>query len=169
QKPLGRQLVLQGECQRQLSDGGADPDAGAGRMTAAPAGGAETSPILMPGGGVARRPLHFIVMADCSGSMKGEKMQALNYALRSMLPHLLSWEADQLQAQLLIRALAFATRPDAPVLVAENIDDIVDRLVTASIAVSRMSEVGADRGALGQRLLREGPDPGADFLDDSIL
>src|SRR5208282_899522 len=36
---------------------------------------------LMPGGGVARRPLHFIVMADCSGSMKGEKMQALNYAL----------------------------------------------------------------------------------------
>src|ERR1039457_3567295 len=80
-------------------------------MTAAPAGGAETSPILMPGGGVARRPLHFIVMADCSGSMKGEKMQALNYALRSMLPHLVSWESDQLQALLLIRVLAFATVP----------------------------------------------------------
>ena len=58
-------------------------------MTSAVAAGAETSQILMPGGGVARRPLHFIVMADCSGSMKGEKMQALNYALRSMLPHLL--------------------------------------------------------------------------------
>jgi hypothetical protein len=29
---------------------------------------------------VARRPLHFIVMADCSGSMKGEKMQALSRA-----------------------------------------------------------------------------------------
>ncbi|MGA2827265.1 MAG: hypothetical protein ABSF03_14225 [Streptosporangiaceae bacterium] len=80
-------------------------------MTSAVAAGAETSQILMPGGGVARRPLHFIVMADCSGSMKGEKMQALNYALRSMLPHLLSWEGDQLQAQLLIRVLAFATRP----------------------------------------------------------
>src|SRR5260370_20285906 len=66
---------------------------------------------LMPGGGVARRPLHFIVMADCSGSMKGEKMQALNYALRSMLPHLVDWERDQLQAQLLIRILAFATVP----------------------------------------------------------
>src|SRR5712692_10521744 len=66
---------------------------------------------LMPGGGVARRPLHFIVMADCSGSMKGEKMQALNYALRSMLPHLVAWEQDQLQAQLLIRILAFATVP----------------------------------------------------------
>src|SRR5260370_13471703 len=66
---------------------------------------------LMPGGGVARRPLHFIVMADCSGSMKGEKMQALNYALRSMLPHLVDWERDQLQAQLLIRILAFASAP----------------------------------------------------------
>src|SRR5260370_6802221 len=67
---------------------------------------------LMPGGGVARRPLHFIVMADCSGSMKGEKMQALNYALRSMLPHLVDWERDQLQAQLLIRILAFASAPN---------------------------------------------------------
>ena len=66
---------------------------------------------LMPGGGVARRPLHFIVMADCSGSMKGEKMQALNYALRSMLPHLVAWERDQIQAQLLIRILRFATEP----------------------------------------------------------
>jgi hypothetical protein len=78
---------------------------------------------LMPGGGVARRPLHFIVMADCSGSMKGEKMQALNYALRSMLPHLVDWERDQLQAQLLIRILAFASAPNwyvaDPVPVAE--------------------------------------------------
>jgi uncharacterized protein YegL len=215
---------------------------------------------LMPGGGVARRPLHFIVMADCSGSMKGEKMQALNYALRSMLPHLVDWERDQLQAQLLIRILAFATAPqwyvanplpvaqlsahwrnleytpmgrtnmgpafravaevlspdrlerralrpaillvtdglptdppggfesglaalmdtaagrsalrlavaigrdansepldrfrspEVPVLVADGTDEIADRLVTASIAVSRMSEIGADRGAVAEQL-----------------
>ena len=43
----------------------------------------------MPGGGVARRPLHFIIMGNCSGSMKGPKIQALNTALRAMLPHLL--------------------------------------------------------------------------------
>jgi hypothetical protein len=36
------------------------------------------SDALMPGGGVARRPLHLIIMGDCSGSMKGPKMQALN-------------------------------------------------------------------------------------------
>lgn len=221
----------------------------------------------MPGGGVARRPLHFIVMADCSGSMKGEKMQALNYSLRSMLPHLLAWETDQLQAQLLIRILAFASSPawfvrepvpvaelsshwrnleyvpmgrtnmgpafravaemlsperlerralrpaillvtdglptdppggfeqglgallrqvagrsalrvavtigrdansepldrfrsaDVPVLVADSTDEIADRLVTASIAVSRMSEIGVDRGALANQLLSAVPAP----------
>ncbi len=241
----------------------------------------------MPGGGVARRPLHFIVMADCSGSMKGEKMQALNYALRSMLPHLLDWERDQLQAQLLIRILAFASAPnwyvadpvpvaelsarwrnleyvpmgrtnmgqafravaealgparlerralrpaillitdglptdppggfeqgleallnvpagrsalrlavaigrdassepldrfrshDVPVLVADGTDEIADRLVTASIAVSRMSEVGANREALAEQLLHAGPqlnsgpvqprEPGKFSIDDSIL
>jgi uncharacterized protein YegL len=232
---------------------------------------------LMPGGGVARRPLHFIVMADCSGSMKGEKMQALNYALKSMLPHLDVWEREQLQAQLFIRILAFATVPrwhvpdptpvadlgaswrdleymprgltnmgaafrvvadvlgpdrlerralrpaillitdglptdppgafedglaellataagrsslrlavaigrdanseplnrfrtaDTNVLVADTIDDIVDRLVTASIAVSRMSEVGVDRGALANQLLRSASDRGASRIDDTIL
>src|SRR5262245_14685772 len=215
---------------------------------------------LMPGGGVARRPLHFIVMADCSGSMKGEKMQALNYALRSMLPHLIDWERDQLQAQLLIRILSFASAPawtvpdpvpvaqlsshwrnleympmgrtnmgpafravaevlsperlerralrpaillvtdglptdppggfegglaalmemaagrsalrlavaigrdansepldrfrspEVPVLVADGTDEIADRLVTASIAVGRMSEVGVNRNALAEQL-----------------
>jgi uncharacterized protein YegL len=215
---------------------------------------------LMPGGGVARRPLHFIVMADCSGSMKGEKMGALNFALRSMLPHLVDWERDQLQAQLLIRIMAFASAPqwfvpdaipvaqlsehwrnleyvpmgrtnmgpafrsvadvltperlerralrpaillvtdglptdppggfenglaalldiaagrsalrlavaigrdansepldrfrspEVPVIVADRIDQIADRLVTASIAVSRMSEIGVNRGAVAEQL-----------------
>ncbi len=231
----------------------------------------------MPGGGVARRPLHFIVMGDCSGSMKGEKMQALNFALRAMLPHLVTWEREQVQAQLLIRILAFATTPhwhvaeplpvaelnerwrdlqyvyqgrtnmgpafeavaevlgpdrlerralrpaillvtdglptdppggferglatltrlaagrsslrlavaigrdansepldrfrssDAPVLVADTVDVIVDRLVAASIAVSRMSEVGADRGALAHQLLQPDAPPGSGLIDDSIL
>ncbi len=232
---------------------------------------------LMPGGGVARRPLHFIVMADCSGSMKGEKMQALNYALRSMLPHLVTWERDQVQAQLLVRVVTFATvpqwhiqdpapvadvmaawrnleyvpqgrtnmgpafrlvagalgpdklerralrpaillitdglptdppgeferglaeltgsaagrsalrvavaigrdanseplnrfrSPDTPILVADRTDDIADRLVAVSIAVSRMSEAGADREALAQTLMQPAPGPGPGAIDDSIL
>lgn len=232
---------------------------------------------LMPGGGVARRPLHFIVVADCSGSMMGQKMQALNHALTSMLPHLDAWERDQLQAQLLLRILSFATEPhwhvpgplpvadviagwrnleyvrhgrtnmgpalravaevlspdrlerralrpalllitdglptdppgefeaalaaltatpagrsalrvavaigrdasseplnqfrtpDVPILVADRTDDIADRLVAASIAVSRMSEAGADAGSLAETLLQPyaGTPPGPH--DDSIL
>src|SRR4029077_2779864 len=53
----------------------------------------------MPGGGISRRPLHFIILADCSGGMKGEKIQALNFAIADMLPHLAAWERDQEQAQ----------------------------------------------------------------------
>jgi hypothetical protein len=45
----------------------------------------------------------------------------------------------------------------------------VDRLVAASIAVSRMSEVGADRGALAQQLLQPGVAPGSGLTDDSVL
>ena len=220
---------------------------------------------LMPGGGVARRPLHFIIMADQSGGMAGEKMQALNFAIADMLSHLAEWERDQLRAQVLVRVLGFATEcqwhvkdptpvaeinwaplqaihhgwsnmgpafrevaaaigpdklenraltpaillvtdgrptdgvgefdaglnaltslpsgraalrlamaigrdadseylerfigdPQVPVLIAENTDEIADRLVAVSIAVSHMSEAAADRGAIAKQLLAPGTD-----------
>jgi Mg-chelatase subunit ChlD/tRNA A-37 threonylcarbamoyl transferase component Bud32 len=84
------------------------PAAAAPRASSA---GVRSDSPMMPGGGVARRPLHFIVLADCSGSMVGDKMQALNSALRGMLPPLVSWQQAQVQAQLLIRVLGFATEP----------------------------------------------------------
>jgi uncharacterized protein YegL len=235
------------------------------------------SSTIMPGGGISRRPLHFIIMADCSGSMKGEKIQALNYAIADMLPHLSAWERDQELAQVFIRALAFATEPkwhvpdpvpvselhwkpltcvpkgrtnmgaafsmvanildtgqlerralrpalllitdglptdppgqfetglstlmgmaagrsalrlavaigrdasseplnrfigdpSVPVLVADRTEDIADRLVAASIALSRMSEVGADRDVLASRLLRPPAPPDADLFNrDTIV
>src|SRR6185312_14722877 len=52
----------------------------------------------MPGGGISRRPLHFIILA-------------LNYAIADMMPHLAAWERDQEQAQVFVRAVAFATEP----------------------------------------------------------
>jgi uncharacterized protein YegL len=234
------------------------------------------APALMPGGGISRRPLHFIIIADCSGSMKGEKIQALNYAIADMLPHLAEWERDQEQAQVFVRALSFATEPhwhvpdpvpvgelrwkplpfvekgltnmgrafktvatclqagqlerralrpalllvtdglptdppgsfesgldalmsvpagrsalrlavaigrDAssesltrfiddpavPVLVADSTEDIAERLVVASIALSRMSEVGADRQLLAHELLRGPTAEGADLDRDTIV
>lgn len=73
---------------------------------------------------MARRPLHLIIMGDCSGSMKGPKMQALNTALRAMLPHLLRWEREQPQAQLLVRILSFTMEPRPPEVVpGSGLDD----------------------------------------------
>jgi uncharacterized protein YegL len=231
----------------------------------------------MPGGGISRRPLHFIILADCSGGMKGEKIQALNFAIADMMPHLADWERDQEQAQVFVRVVAFATEPrwhipdpvpvtslrwkplqavpkgltnmglafamvgealapgrierralrpalllitdglatdppgrfeaglaalmaqpagraalrlsiaigrdaqsdalnqfigdpSVPVLVANGTEDIADRLIAASLAVSRMSEVGADRTAVARRLfgLPEGA-PSGIFDQDTII
>jgi hypothetical protein len=62
----------------------------------------------MPADGTSKRPLHFIILADCSGGMKG-KIQALNYAIANMVPTWPPGRRDQEQARGLTRAGAFAT------------------------------------------------------------
>ncbi len=64
----------------------------------------------MPGGGVARRPLHVILLADCSGSMLGAKIKALNFAIGDMIQHFAAWEREQ-EKRILVRAVAFADEP----------------------------------------------------------
>ena len=64
----------------------------------------------------------------------------------------------------------FIGDPGVPVLVADSSEDIADRLVAASLAVSRMSEVGADRGAVARRLLgAPGDVPSTIFDQDTIV
>ena len=63
-----------------------------------------------PGSTLAARPLHFFVLADCSGSMASDgKMQALNNAIREMLPHLVDVASQNPHARMLVRAIAFST------------------------------------------------------------
>ncbi|MEB3199079.1 MAG: VWA domain-containing protein [Synechococcaceae cyanobacterium] len=58
-----------------------------------------------------RRPLHFIYLCDCSGSMRAHgKMQALNQALRQSLPGMAEQALDNPEAQILVRVLSFADR-----------------------------------------------------------
>lgn len=57
---------------------------------------------------LARRPLHFIYICDCSGSMRGSKMQSLNQAIRQSLPAMADVARDNPEAQLLVRAVSFA-------------------------------------------------------------
>lgn len=61
-----------------------------------------------PGGELASRPLHFIWMTDCSGSMSGEKIQQLNFAIRESIPHMRSVADENPNADVLVRALKFA-------------------------------------------------------------
>jgi uncharacterized protein YegL len=50
------------------------------------------------------------LLVDCSGSMAADgKMQALNNAVREMLPHLESVSAQNPHAELLVRSIAFAS------------------------------------------------------------
>lgn len=63
-----------------------------------------------PGSTLAARPLHFFIVADCSGSMAADgKMQALNNAIRETLPHLVDVANQNPHASLQVRAIAFSS------------------------------------------------------------
>jgi uncharacterized protein YegL len=63
-----------------------------------------------PGGPLASRPLHFIWIADCSGSMRLDgRIQALNTAIREAVPHLRDVAADNPNALVLLRVLRFGS------------------------------------------------------------
>ncbi len=62
------------------------------------------------GGEVGRKPLHFFFVLDISGSMqRGGRIQALNNAIREVVPHLRDEALANPHAQLFVRVLAFAT------------------------------------------------------------
>ncbi len=66
--------------------------------------------LLRPGGELARRPLHFIWIADCSTSMRTSgKMDALNSAIETALPHMVSVSSENPNADVLIRAISFSS------------------------------------------------------------
>ena len=66
--------------------------------------------IRRPGGELATRPLHFIWLADCSGSMGSHgKIQALNNAVREAIPHMQRVADENPNAQELVRVVRFAS------------------------------------------------------------
>lgn len=62
-----------------------------------------------PGGELANRPLHFIWMVDCSGSMFGDKINTVNNAIQICIPEMAQAAENNPNAQLLIRTLGFST------------------------------------------------------------
>jgi len=61
----------------------------------------------LPGGALATRPLHFIWIADCSGSMYGDKINQLNYAIRNAIPEMQAVARENPNAEVLVRAVKF--------------------------------------------------------------
>jgi uncharacterized protein YegL len=64
---------------------------------------------MFPDVQLSRRPLHFIYVCDCSGSMQASgKMQALNQAIRQSLPEMVQVSQQNPEAQIMVRVLSFA-------------------------------------------------------------
>ena len=102
-----------------------------------------------PGTLLARRPLHFIVIADCSGSMASDgKMQALNTALRETIPHLVDVAGQNPHAEVLLRVLAFST--GARWHLAEPTP--VDRVVWEDLQPAGYTDLGAALAELTTKL-----------------
>jgi len=65
---------------------------------------------IRPGGAMATRPLHFIWILDCSGSMSVDgKIQTLNHAIRETIPHMQSVAEENPNADVLVRAIKFSS------------------------------------------------------------
>lgn len=62
----------------------------------------------LPGGLIASRPLHFIWILDSSGSMEGEKIQQLNFAIREAIPAIQDAASENPNVHILVRAVAFS-------------------------------------------------------------
>jgi uncharacterized protein YegL len=87
----------------------------------------------MPGGDkFAGRPLHFIWILDCSGSMRANgKIQALNTAIREAIPALQQAARDNPEAQVLVRALRFSRGAQWHIAVPTPVDELRWEDVTA--------------------------------------
>lgn len=64
---------------------------------------------VLPGGPIANRPLHFIWILDTSGSMIGEKIKQLNFAIREAIDPMRDTASENPNAQVLVRVLTFST------------------------------------------------------------
>ena len=67
------------------------------------------STLMRPGGELSSRPLHIIWVADCSGSMQGDKIGQLNFAIREAIPHMRTVADENPNAEVLVRAIKFSS------------------------------------------------------------
>jgi uncharacterized protein YegL len=61
-----------------------------------------------PGGELGKRPLQFIWLVDCSGSMQGKKIESLNFAIRECIKPMQDVADENPHAKVLVRAIKFS-------------------------------------------------------------
>lgn len=96
----------------------------------------------------ARRLLDVVFVVDCSGSMSGERIGALNWAARTVLPTLRAHAEEHPEVELRIRVLRFATGAAFATAGPEP----VRHFVWTSLAAAGESDMGAAFRLLGQAL-----------------
>jgi len=102
---------------------------------------------------IVRRQLHVILALDCSGSMRGDKIASLNYAIRAAIPAIREVASDNPEVEVRMRAIRFATdvswhiEPPTPV-------DLVEWADLVAEGETNMGEaLGVLAGALSQEAL----------------
>ncbi len=61
-----------------------------------------------PGGALAKRPLQFMWIVDCSGSMQGKKMATLNLAIKEAIQPMRDVAKGNPNAEVMVRAVTFS-------------------------------------------------------------
>ena len=110
-----------------------------------------TVPIMQPGGEQERRPLQVIFLLDCSSSMQGEKIAALNSAIKDVLPALKDADEKTVEGRLQMRSIGFGSGAWWHIAKPTDIADVV----WTDLPANGVTDLGRALGLLDQGLDRE--------------
>ena len=102
----------------------------------------------LPGGPLARRPLHLIWMIDCSGSMAGDRINALNHSMRELIPQLRSAARENPHAEMLIRVLTFSSGARWHI----DVPTSIEQLQWTDLTAAGATDVGAGLRMVAKQL-----------------
>lgn len=102
----------------------------------------------LPGGPMAKRPLHFIFIADCSGSMMGDKIQSLNFAIDEAIPAMRSAASENPNAEVFVKALKFSSGATWHISAATP----VESFTWTKLEAGGVTDMGKAMGLLAEQL-----------------
>ncbi len=110
-----------------------------------------TEPVLArkrPGAEIATNDLHVVWLCDCSGSMRGEKIESLNFAIREALPAMRDEARTYPHARVLVHAIAFS---DGARFVRDDAQPI-DAFAWIDVTAGGFTDMGAALTLVAERL-----------------